>query len=369
MPRLRRRAGLSCLALVTDAFGGAGGIAQYNRDFLAGLAASEVFSAIVVVPRHSGESVDLPKRITQARPRRARLHYALGAVVAALRCRPDIVFCGHPHLAPLAAAVARLSRARLIVQTHGIEVWPAPSRLRRLAVETADLLLSVSRHTRAAVLAWADIPPERAVVVPNTVGDAFTPGDGSSLRATWGIPGKKVLLTVGRIDGRERYKGHDRVIEAIPGLVARGHDIAYIVIGDGDDRSRLTDIATRLGVAERLRFVGFVTPEMLVDAYRMADLFVMPSAGEGFGISFLEAMACGTPALGLAAGGACDALLDGELGTALGHDDDLAAAIDRLLTEPRTNPGVLADRVRARFGRDAFTSRLHLALDRVDSPE
>ncbi|HEX2151377.1 MAG TPA: glycosyltransferase [Stellaceae bacterium] len=364
---MRRVPGLSCLALVTDAFGGTGGIAQYNRDFLATLAVSSVFSAVAVLPRNPGEPVSLPERMTQARPRRGKLRYAVGAVAAALRRRPDVVFCGHVHLAPLAAAIACLARARLIVQTHGIEVWPAPSRLRRVAVEAADLVLSVSRHTRAAVLAWADMPPERVVVVPNTVGDVFTPGDGSVLRTAWGLAEHRhrVLLTVGRLDARERYKGHDRVIEAIPELVARGHDITYVVIGDGDDRFRLTEIATRLGVAERARFVGFVSPETLVEAYRMADLFVMPSTGEGFGIVFLEAMACGTPALGLAAGGACDALADGELGTALGREDDLAAAIDRLLTGPRTSPSALAARTRARFGRDAFASQLRLAVDRI----
>jgi phosphatidylinositol alpha-1,6-mannosyltransferase len=278
------------------------------------------------------------------------------------------VFCGHLHLAPLAAVVARLACARLIVQTHGIEVWPAPSRLRRLAVEAADLVLSVSRHTRAAALAWADIPPERVIVVPNTVGDSFTPGDGSALRAAWGLDGKRVLLTVGRQDARERYKGHDRVIGAIPDLVACGHDIAYVVIGDGGDRARLTAMANQLGVAERVRFIGFAPPPTLVGAYRMADLFVMPSTGEGFGIVFLEAIACGTPALGLAVGGARDALGDGELGTALERQDDLVAAIDRLLAGPRTDPRALAGKVRARFGREAFATRLLLAVERVGQP-
>jgi phosphatidylinositol alpha-1,6-mannosyltransferase len=365
MPRLRRDRRPSCLALVTDAFGGTGGIARYNRDFLAALAASAIFSTIAVLPRHPGEPVKLPERITQTRPHRGRPRYALAAMIATLKQRPDLVFCGHPHLAPLAWAIARLARARLIAQTHGIEVWRAPSRLRRQALEAADLVLSVSRHTRAAVLGWADIPPERVVVVSNAVGEVFTPGDGSTRRAAWRLAGKTVLLTVGRLDRRERYKGHDKVIEAIPELVARGHDIAYLVIGEGDDRPRLNAIAARLGVAERVRFAGFVAPETLVEAYRMADLFVMPSTGEGFGIAFIEAMACGTPALGLAVGGACDALGDGELGTALGRNDDLAAAIDRLLTEPRACPRELADRTRARFGPEAFASRLSLALERV----
>jgi phosphatidyl-myo-inositol dimannoside synthase len=368
MRRLIRGSGLSCLALVTDAFGGTGGIAQYNRDFLAALAASPVFSAVAVLPRNPGKPVNLPERITQAPACPGKLRYAAGAVIAALKYRPDIVFCGHLHLAPLAAAVARLVRARLTVQTHGIEVSPASSRLRRLAVEAADLVLSVSRHTRAAVLAWADMPPERVVVVPNTVGDLYTPGDGSALRAAWGLAGNRVLLTVGRLDSRERYKGHDRVIAAISELVAGGHDIAYVVIGDGDDRSRLSEVARGLGVTERVHFVGFVAPETLVEAYRMADLFVMPSTGEGFGIAFLEAMACGTPSLGLAIGGACDALGDGDLGTALGRADNLAAAIGRLLAQPPPEAQELAGRVRARFGRDAFTSRLLRAVETICLP-
>ena len=124
-----------------------------------------------------------------------------------------------------------------------------------------------------------------------------------------------MLLTVGRMDARERYKGHDRVIEALPQLVAAGHDVIYVVVGEGDDVDRLKVSAVEAGVADRVRFIGAVGRETLVDAYRMADLFVMPSTGEGFGIAFLEAMACGTPALGLAIAGAADALADGELGT------------------------------------------------------
>jgi phosphatidyl-myo-inositol dimannoside synthase len=70
-------------------------------------------------------------------------------------------------------------------------------------------------------------------------------------------------------------------------------------IGEGDDRERFEKIAREIGVAERVRFLGAVDQQRLVAAYRMADLFVMPSTGEGFGIAFLQAMASGTPALGL----------------------------------------------------------------------
>jgi phosphatidylinositol alpha-1,6-mannosyltransferase len=354
------------LALVTDAYGGRGGIAQYNRDFLSAIAECGTVSSIIVVTRHAPNRAVTPTRIRQASPRPSRLAYTVVALLTALRQRVDVVFCGHLYMAHLAAVIARLKGAKLVIQMHGTDAWARPSWPQRMAVEAADLVLCVSRHTRALVVGWAAIAPERVLVLPNTVADVFVPGDGSALRAELGLKGKQVLLTVGRMDSRERYKGHERVIAAIPKLLEKGHDLVYVIVGDGDDQVRLEDLAQEARVAERTLFLGSVGPQRLAELYRMADLFVMPSTGEGFGIVFLEAMASGTPALGLDVAGASDALGDGELGT-LVSEGELAAAIDRLLSAPKQDPHELSEAVRARFGREAFAIRLRAALDRISA--
>jgi phosphatidylinositol alpha-1,6-mannosyltransferase len=349
------------LALVTDAFGGRGGIAQYNRDFLGVLAQDGTIVSIMVLPRHAPDAVSTPQSIFQTRPHPSRIAYIFHALWLAGRKRPDLVFCGHLYMAPLAWLAARLAGARLVMQMHGIEAWKRPSALRRAAVESADSVFCVSRYTRSKVLDWAAITPERAIVVPNTVDERFSPGSGETLRREWRLEGKRVLLTVGRLDSRERYKGQDRVIAALPELLAAGHDIVYVIAGEGDDRARLEALAQDSGVAERVKFVGAISRETLLSAYRMADLFVMPSTGEGFGIAFLEAMACGTPALGLDVAGAHDALGEGVLGSAVA-EETLVAAIDRLLRGVRQDADILAAATRARFGRDQFQAKVNKAL-------
>jgi phosphatidylinositol alpha-1,6-mannosyltransferase len=357
----------SVLALVTDAFGGYGGIAQYNRDFLNALAESGAAASITVLPRHALQPITPPATIDQKPSRPGRFAYSVLALMTAFCQRTDVVFCGHLYMAPLAWLIARLKGARLVVQMHGIEAWPRPPRLQRIATEAADLVLCVSRYTRARVVAWAAIAPERVVVLPNTVADIFTLGDIQELRAAWGVEGKRVLLTVGRMASSERYKGHDHVIAAIPDLVRRGLDVMYLIIGEGDDRTRLEEIARKVGVAERVRFLGAVDQERLVAAYRMADLFLLPSAGEGFGIAFLEAMASGTPALGFDVAGARDALVEGELGTLISEEDDLPDAIARFLAK-KPDPTALSQAVRARFGRDVLQAQVNLALQRLLQP-
>ena len=351
------------LALVPDAFGGRGGIAQYNRDFLSALAAAGTVSPITVLPRNAPDPVTTPPGIEQE-PNAGRAAYVLAALRLALGKPLDVVFCGHLNLTPLAAAVAKLAKAKLVIQMHGIEAWARPSWHVRAAVEEADLVLCVSRYTRGRILEWSTVLPERVLVLPNTVGECFTPGDASDLRAAWDLEGKCVLLTVGRMDSHERYKGHDRVMAAIPQLAAAGHDVAYVVLGEGDDRPRLETMAREMGVAERVRFVGAQKLETLIAAYRMADLFVLPSTGEGFGIAFLEAMACGTPALGLDVAGARDALAGGELGT-LVSEANFAAALKAALARPRPDAQALHDAVHDRFGRRSFAARACAIMDRL----
>jgi phosphatidylinositol alpha-1,6-mannosyltransferase len=355
---MRRADGLtlsSVLALVTDAFGGRGGIAQYNRDFLGAIAPT---TALRILPRHAPDPVsDLPAGATQLLPQPGRWRYALAAVLDALRQRPDAVFCGHLYMAPLAAIIARLCRARLVVQTHGIEAWPRPSRAVRWATERAELVLAVSRYTRAQVLSWAALDPDRVAVLPNTVSARFTPGDRAAARRRFDLGDQRVLLTVGRLAISERYKGQDRVIEALPALIAASHDVLYLIAGDGDDRPRLEALARSAGVSDRVRFLGAVGGDDLPDLYRAADLFVMPSTGEGFGIAYLEAMACGTPALGLAAGGAPDPLGNGKLGWLLSSIADLSSMLQAELTSPLPPTGRLTIDVDARFGLSVFRNR------------
>jgi len=352
------------LALVPDAFGGRGGIAQYTRDFLGALADAGAMSSITVLPRHAPDPTAPPETIEQTLARPGRIAYSVGALRTAVFRAVDVVFCGHLFMAPLAALIAELKGAKLIVQTHGVEAWPRPSRLQRAALESADLVLCVSRHTRAAVLSWAAVAPERLLVVPNTVRDTFTPGDGSRMRAALAVGSKRVLLTVGRMDSRQRYKGQDRVIAAIPYIVAQGHDVEYLVVGEGDDRTRLEAFARDVGVSERVRFLGAPEFRVLNEFYRAADLFVMPSTGEGFGIAFLEAMASGTPALGLDVAGTRDALADGELGNVV-SEAELPVTIARLLAKPKPDPVALAAAARARFGREVFAAGVRNVLNRL----
>ena len=352
------------LAIVPDAFGGRGGIAQYNRDFLGAVADSGIVSQVIILPRSAPDPYTAPPNIHQLTPRRSKLAYTSFALRTALLWRVDVVFCGHLFMASLAALIARLKNAKLIVQTHGIEAWPRPTPRQCSAVDSADLVLSVSRHTRAAVLSWAAIDPARVIVVPNTVRSEFTPGDGSKMRAALGVEGKRVLLTIARMDSQQPYKGQDHMIAALPHLVARGHDVDYLIAGEGDDRPRLEALAREKRVTDRVHFLGPVPFRQLTDLYRAADLYVMPSTGEGFGIAFLEAMATGIPALGLNIGGARDVLADGELGACVA-ESDFVNAVHHALISQKPDPITLAASAQTRFGRDGFGFGVRSVLNRL----
>ena len=165
------------LALVVDAFGGTGGISQYNRDLISAWAGLSTVEEIVVLPRLAASPVPpLDTKIVQHQPVASAVSYAARAVAhSALRRRYDVVFCGHLHMMPLALMVSRMHGAPVWLQIHGLEAWAARRGPMRWCVERADLVTSVSRHTRRLFLGWADLEPTRVVILPNTVGDRRLP--------------------------------------------------------------------------------------------------------------------------------------------------------------------------------------------------
>jgi len=303
------------LALLTDGFGATGGIARYNRDLMTALSQSAGVSEICVLPRFAASSLTMPSKLRQLAPSPTRAAWVVRALALAGRHRFDAVFCGHLNAAPLAAMIARLQGVPLWAQVHGIEAWQPRAAVYRRSLAAAALVTSVSRYTRARLLAWTDVAPHRVRVLPNTLPSGYVPRrKRSELVARHGLADRCVILTVGRLSARERYKGHDRIIAALPGILASVPDAAYLIVGSGDDRPRLEQMARDAGVADRLVFAGHVADEELPDYFALADVFAMPSTGEGFGIAFLEAAASGLPVIGGNRDGSVDALADGRFG-------------------------------------------------------
>ena len=357
---------LRILALVTDAFGGYGGIARYNCDLLTALTDVADNVEIVVQPRIGPPTaIQVLPNIWQARPILPRFLFALAAARQALKTRPDIILCCHIYHGPLALLLAQLTGAKLLSQLHGTEVWQ-PLKHRHLApLLRSDLVLCVSRDTKAHYRRQAGTA-DNSFVLANMVGRAFVPGDRAMARQRFGVTECSVLLSVARLDTRDGYKGQDQVIKALRNLTgADGQPVVYLIAGQGADRVRLEQVARLHGVSDRVRFLGKVSDADLPDLYRAADLFVLPSIGEGFGIVYLEAMACGTPAVGLSMGGVPDPLGDGELGTLLPESANLGTVLQRLLHTARPDGAELSNTVRSRFGQMAFRTRVAQAFQQV----
>jgi glycosyltransferase involved in cell wall biosynthesis len=206
------------------------------------------------------------------------------------------------------------------------------------------------------------------MILPDCVDlSIFTPAKKSpTLMARYGLQNRTVLLTLGRLATEERYKGIDEVLQILPSLTEAIPNIAYLVVGDGSDRARLDQKARELGLADRVIFAGRISEEEKPDHYRLADAYVMPSSGEGFGIVFLEALACGIPVIGSKIDGSRDALRDGRLGILVNPTDpaELRAAILQTLAAKDEGAKDRRNSVEY-FSTDRFRRRVFEIIDAI----
>ena len=268
------------------------------------------------------------------------------ALRLALPHRPGAVLAGRALPEGLVAwLVGRLRGSRVVVYAHGEELtgWGRGGKFGAMCqtLRRADCVIANSDFTRDTLVGLIGVAAQRIVMAYPTVDpQRFRPGlPGADLRAGIGLgPAQRLLLSVGRL---QRRKGFDQVVRALPGLLARGLDVHYAIVGIGEDHEHLQRVADEAGVRARLHLLGHVEPEDLPRWYNACDLFAMPNRDiggdtEGFGIVYLEANACGKPALAGVTGGTGSAV-EHEVNGLRADGESVAeveAALARLLGEP-----------------------------------
>jgi phosphatidylinositol alpha-1,6-mannosyltransferase len=278
----------------------------------------------------------------------ARLNAA--AVDRARRTRPDVVLAGHVVTAPAALAVRRLLGIPFVLYLYALEV-PQRPRLVGAAGRGAEAVIAISRYT-AELARAAGVPPERIRIVPPGVDQATVPPAGNGQP-----PERPRVLTVARL--HDRYKGFDVMTRALPLIRARVPDAEWVIIGEGRLREEIARQAEAHGAAAAVRFCGAVSDAERDEWYARSQVFAMPSrlppgsAGEGFGIVYLEAGTHGLPSVAGNVGGALDAVADGETGRLVAPTSHLAVAdaVAGLLEEPALarEMGAAAARFAERF--------------------
>jgi len=253
--------------------------------------------------------------------------------------RFDLLLLGHPMTLPIAMGLRRVGRRMpAAVFVYGSDVSVGWSRrLARLFLKQAGAVIAISHATKAhAVRLGAE--PSRIMVTPMGVDERHLQPARGQLPAAWGLLGRRVILTVARLD--QWRKGHDTVLAALPAVIERVPEVCYVVAGSGPLQPALEARAKNLKVADHCLFIGPVSNEQLSALYQVADVFVMPSrrdkhGQEGFGLVYLEANGHGKPVIAGRVPGADEAVIDGETGLLVDptQPDAVAQAITRLLLD------------------------------------
>ena len=218
---------------------------------------------------------------------------------------------------------------------HGVERW---------ITNRAERVIACSAYMREHIADIYGLEEKRIAVIPNGIdpSELVPVDDLDTLRARFAAPHERLVLLVGRL---VYEKGFQLALEALPGLIDRVGDVRFIVAGSGTAEQELREQATRLGLDDHGSFVGWIGDDVLHSLYRIADLTVVPSIYEPFGLVALEAMASGCPCLVADTGGLREVVPNDDVGLRFHSRDpeSLGQMAERLLTDSELRDRLVAE--------------------------
>lgn len=232
----------------------------------------------------------------------------------------DNIIIGHMNFAPFVFFLKLIKpKLKLILYVHGIEAWKSPNYFGKWLYINSNKILSVSNFTKTKLLNNVKINDDKITVLYNSLSPFFKPIFGNYIKPTYllekyNISEKsKNILVVNRLTKGDYYKGYNHVFNFIHKSKL---DINYFIVGNIDIEvyKEINEILNRLSIKNKVFIVGAIDDNILIDYYKLADVFLMPSIKEGFGISFIEATSHGLPVVAGNVDGSVEAVLNGELG-------------------------------------------------------
>ncbi|SDD73052.1 glycosyltransferase family 4 protein [Pedobacter soli] len=233
--------------------------------------------------------------------------------------KSDIILLSHINLLVFGWLIKKLKpKARIILLAHGIEIWEPLKNWKKRFLQQKTEIWAVSKYTANRVQQQHSIAPHQINILNNCLDPFFDVPQNfekpTELLERYGLNAdQKILYTLTRLSSREQYKGYDQVLAVLKHLP---EEIHYVLGGKADalEQKRIQQLINQYGLQHRVTLTGFIADSEITPHFLLADIFVMPSKAEGFGISFIEAAACGCKVIAGNGDGSKDALLNGELG-------------------------------------------------------
>lgn len=322
------------LLLTLDTFYSTGGIQQVSRNLAYALNVlsntAPIFNFHMLSLADANADNRYVNKIRFTGFKNHRIHFITGAIVHALSSA--IVIISHINLIPAAFIIKTINRkTRIIMLAHGKEVWDKPSHFRRRFIEKHIEIWAVSNFTKQALVNEYHIKEENITVLNNCLGPFFKIPTHLKkpirLLRKYGISkDEQILLSICRLTRHELQKGYDTIIKLMPQLLVEFPNLQYLICGpaEPEEKSRLKKLIHTLNLGKSVKLLGFIEENELTEHYLLADLFVLPSVKEGFGLVFTEAASCGCDIISGNKDGSIDAMLNGRLGSMIDPENKTA---------------------------------------------
>ncbi len=357
------------LVLLPDLFNCVGGIQTFNRCLVKALSELSIkhkFELVLNVLNdnkdyyHQNSYIDSAK-IKVSCFKRNKATFILSSIFNGLAC--NWIILGHINFLPITMALHK----NLSLIVYGVDVWEKLSWLKKVAILKISNIVSISNFTKNKMQFFNKTPDSKFKLLPCTLDPFYAQNIKLKSREELNLPNGKIILTVSRLGIGDEYKNIHLIIESMPEILKAVPDSFLVIVGDGNDKKRLEDLALTLNLKDKIIFTGRVSDDLLPSYYNACDIFSLPSLKEGFGIVFLEAMYFNKPCVGANAGGIPEVIEHGKTGF-LAIPNDTESLTKYLITllkdnDLRNKMGKSGkERLEKEFSFDCFKNRLEKIL-------